>query len=191
MKTLIAAPSIALAILLLAAGCGDDAPAVAVEPPAADTAPAQLEGPVLRADIEAAEPGWVNATLEADLDEQAVAELAAVEPGATVDVYLGTWCPDSRRELSRFWATLDALDTREAERPFEVHYVAVAPKDRRDPAVTAEVDLRAVPTFVVSRDGEEIGRVVESAPHGIETDLLRLLRGDASGAISGRAELAD
>jgi hypothetical protein len=48
-----------------------------------------------------------------------------------------------------------------------------------------------VPTFIVRRGGHEVGRVVEEAPHGIETDLLALLTGEAGGVLSGRPDLAN
>jgi len=50
------------------------------------------------------------------------------------------------------------------------------------------VELEYVPTFVVSRGGAEVGRIVESSPGGVERDLGDLLRGDQTGIISGRED---
>ncbi len=46
-----------------------------------------------------------------------------------------------------------------------------------------------MPTFVVLRDGREVGRIVEESPHGVERDLLALLDGSARGVVSARDDL--
>lgn len=145
-----------------------------------------LTGEVTREEIERAVPAWVGATVEARIDVEDATALASVEPGATVTVYLGTWCSDSAREVSRFWRALDQVG---GMVPFEVELVAVDRAENRPPELVESVDLRYVPTFVVSRGGEEVGRVVETSPHGIETDLLALLTGEASGVLSTRDDL--
>lgn len=147
-----------------------------------------LVGPVTRGEVEAAVPDWVGAQVEAEPDPEATAALAAVEPGARVDVYLGTWCSDSRRELSRLWRALDEAGGMTGTVPFELAYVAVD-RDKEEPGeLLSGVGLEYVPTFVVHRDGTEVGRVVEVAPHGIERDLLELLRGETSGVVTGRED---
>ncbi len=133
-----------------------------------------------------ADAKWRAAYDAAMPDPQASAALLAVSPGASVLVLLGTWCGDSRREVARFWKALDAAG---GAAPFTVRYVGVD-RNRQDPDGLAEGwNLRYVPTFVVSRDGREVGRVVESAPHGIEVDIGALLRGEASGVMTGRTDL--
>ena len=51
------------------------------------------------------------------------------------------------------------------------------------------VDLIRVPTFVVRRDGRELGRIVEESPNGIENDLLALLTGDSTGTLTASEDL--
>jgi hypothetical protein len=145
-----------------------------------------LTGEVAREEIERAVPAWVGRGVEARIDAADATALASVDPGATITIYLGTWCSDSAREVSRFWRALDQVG---GIVPFEVRYVAVDRAENRPPELVEEVDLRYVPTFVVRRDGREVGRVVEVSPHGIETDLLALLTGRASGVISAREDL--
>lgn len=156
-------------------------------PAEADDGPV-LTGRLTREEIEAAHPGWVHATVEAEIDADAAQALTAVEPGAQVTVFLGTWCSDSRREVPRLWRVLDQVG---GLVPFGVEYVAVD-RSKKEPAeLVAGVDLRYVPTFVVRRGFEEVGRVVEIAPHGIEHDLLALLGGEATGVLTGRDDSAD
>ncbi len=164
------------------------APAVAGEGEGEDEEkpPPSLLGPVSREQLEAAEPSWVEAEIEAAPDPAAAQALAAVPPGAEVTVYLGTWCSDSRRELARFWR---ALDEAGGEPPFAIEYIAVDRSDQRPPELERDLDLRYVPTFIVRRSGEEVGRMVEQSPGGIERDLLALLTGEASGVISTREDV--
>ena len=172
-----ASATLLLAALTLPAAAGEEPP----EPPS-------LLGPVTREEIEAAEPEWVAAEAEAELDVEAAQALAAVEPGAEVDVYLGTWCSDSRRELARFWR---ALDENLGIVPFDVEYIAVDRSDKRPPELLRDLDLRYVPTFIVRRDGREVGRMVEVSPHGIERDLLGILDGTTPGVVSARDDLGE
>lgn len=141
-----------------------------------------LVGTPTREEVEAAEPEWVAAEVAAEIDARAAQALSRVEPGAEVVVYFGTWCSDSKRELARFWR---ALDETGSAVPFPIRYVAVSRSKEEPAAEVAGADLLFVPTFVVRRDGAEVGRIVEQAPTGIEVDLLALLRGEASGVLTG------
>lgn len=150
-----------------------------------------LVGVVSRMDVESAEPDWVAAEIEAQPDIASARALTTVEPGARVTVYLGTWCSDSRREVARLWRAFDEVGAgMTTELPFSVEYVAVD-RDKVEPADRLSgITLDYVPTFVVRRDGQEVGRVVEVAVHGIERDLLDLLTGRVTGTISAREDLA-
>jgi len=193
-------PSLALALVAAFAWLGHAAadpppaplhaypspPEAGPQPEAARPEKPVLLGAVRREQVEAAVPDWVQAEVEAAPDAKAVQALAAVPAGATVTVYLGSWCGDSRREVSRFWRALDQLG---GEAPFQLAYVGIDRAKKEPAALVAATDLRYVPTFVVQRDGREVGRIVESAPHGIERDLLSLLDGAAHGLITDRTDL--
>lgn len=126
------------------------------------------------------------------VDVAAAQALAGVQPGAHVLAVIGTWCSDSRREVPRL---LQAIDAAGGSMPFTLEMVGVD-RDKKSPGLT--VDVAYVPTFIVTRrdgapDGSaarEVGRIVESAPNGIEKDLLSLLDGTKSGIITARHDLA-
>jgi|SRR6185295_6666178 len=143
-------------------------------------------GTTTREQIEAAAPEWVQAEVDAQPMRETARELAAVEPGAEVTVFLGTWCSDSRREVPRFWK---ALAEAGGDVPFEIRYVGVD-REKKEPAgALAENGVRYLPTFVVRRDGRETGRIVETAPNGVERDLLALLTGKARGVLTTREDV--
>jgi thiol-disulfide isomerase/thioredoxin len=171
------------------------APAAPASPataaPAAKAAPAEkpvLLGPITREQVEAAVPDWVQAEVEAAPEKAAVAALASVPPGAEVTVYMGSWCGDSRREVSRLWRVLDEAG---GSLPCKISYIGVDHDKKEPAALIAGSDLRYVPTLIVKRDGREVGRIVESSPHGVEQDLLALLGGSAHGLLTARTDLPE
>jgi thiol-disulfide isomerase/thioredoxin len=177
--------SFSLFVLPLCASAQEPAhepqPAPAAQTPAPPAQPAMLVGTLSREQIEAACPEWVNSEVQAAPDAEAVKTLTSVEPGAEVTVFLGTWCSDSRREVPRLWK---ALDLAGGEVPFHIRYVGID-RQKKDPAgEAATAGIRFVPTFIVTRNGQELGRIVEQPPHGLEHDLLALLTGQAHGVLS-------
>ncbi|MEA2603506.1 MAG: hypothetical protein QOF89_4498 [Acidobacteriota bacterium] len=196
--------SVTLTMLLLASAAGVvaarafDPPPVTVKQPAvvvqgvevkeeARKEEAVLVGPATREQIEGASPEWVQAEVDSHPDAEAAKSLTAIEPGAEVTVFLGTWCSDSRREVPRLWRAIDAAG---GAVPFKISYVAVDRQKQEPAGPVTESGIHYVPTFIVHRDGREVGRIVEDAPHGIEHDLLDLLTGKAHGVISTRQDVA-
>lgn len=177
----------ALGVLLLVAvgaGCsaGRSAPRGTEAPPKPE-----LTGELTRAQVEAAVPDWLEAQAAADPDPGAVEALAEVPEGAELVIYLGTWCPDSRREVSRFWRVLDEAG---GELPFTVRFVGVDRAKTEPAELVSGADLHYVPTFIVRRGGVEAGRIVETSPRSVEEDLLALLTGEVTGLLTGsRPEL--
>jgi len=140
-----------------------------------------LVGTVTREQIESTHPDWKQAEVSASPDPGTARALASVMPGAEVTVFLGTWCSDSEREVPRLWRALDAVGEKV---PFQIHYIGVDRQKKEPAAPIANFEIEFVPTFIVSRQGREVGRIVEEAPHGVERDLLALLSGKARGVLS-------
>jgi thiol-disulfide isomerase/thioredoxin len=147
--------------------------------PAAD--PSVLVGDVTREQVEAAVPAWVQEQVDAKPTVAAAYGLTSVEPGAEVVVFLGTWCGDSRREVSRLWR---ALDEAGGTVPFQIRYVGVDREKKEPAALVGENKIQYVPTLIVRRGGQEVGRIIETSPNGVEVDLLALLTGNAKGPLS-------
>jgi len=145
-----------------------------------------LLGPLSRDEVEAAAPEFVFEEVSASPDLEATEALLSALEGAQITVFLGTWCSDSHRELGRLWRAFDELGVLN---PDQIRYIGVD-RDKREPASMLPTGgLRLVPTFVVQRGGGETGRIVESAPNGIENDLLALLHGERTGVISASEDL--
>ena len=173
-------------IATLATSCATSTPAPA--PQAAQPEPPPvIVGETTRERIEEAHPEWVAVEAASAPDPEACQALASVPPGAEVTIFLGTWCGDSRREVPRLWK---AVDLAGGEVPFAIHYIGVDRQKKEPVAPVTNNDIRYVPTFIVHREGREVGRIVEESPHGIEKDLLALLTGQARGLITTRTDLA-
>jgi hypothetical protein len=143
-------------------GAAQTAPA-----PAPESYPAGVRS--LR-EVLAASPAWQRA--DRDPDTARLAELRGVKPGWSVEVVYGPWCSDSAREVPRFIALLSALKD---DAP-ETRWVAVD-RDKREPvSEVRRLGIERVPTFVVSRGGRELGRIVETAEPSLEILLLRILK---------------
>lgn len=92
-----------------------------------------------------------------------------------IDIILGTWCPDSRREVPRFIKIADYLNIPEenismlgVDRGFN------APGFRK-----GQNGITRVPTFVIKHNGKEIGRIVERPKQSLENDLAAIVAGIA------------
>jgi thiol-disulfide isomerase/thioredoxin len=86
---------------------------------------------------------------------------------------MATWCPDSKRELPRFFAIMDGAGMNEAA----LTMVGVD-RTKKDPdGLTEKWGITRVPTFVFFRNGQEAGRVVEKLPAGatLEGEIAKLL----------------
>lgn len=175
--------ALSVPLLLAMAACGAGATTARSAPSApAAPRPADLVGVTSRAEIEAALPAWRDAILSAQPAREPARALAHVPPGAEVDVFLGTWCGDSRREVSRLFAAL-AIAEAEGPLPFALRFIGVD-RAKVAPGLSDGAELRYVPTIIVRRDGVEVGRMIETATLGVEQDLLDLLTGARSGALS-------
>jgi hypothetical protein len=177
-------------LLLVSGGCGDAMirrPAGSSAVAAVATEEPVLLGPLTREEIEEAMPEWSFALVEAEPDLSAATQLSAVPPGAEVTVFFGSWCSDSRRELTRLWRALDMIAD---DRDFVLRYIGVDREKRGPSEWVAGRDILFVPTLIVEREGGEVGRIIEESPRGVEIDLLALLEGDAEGWISKREDVA-
>ncbi len=133
--------------------------------------PSPLNGRHTRAELEAY-PGWERAWAEPYAAN--ATQLAAIREhlaGVEVIVFTATWCPDCRREVPRFFAIADLAGLAEAQ----VTLVGLERTMRDSEGLAARWGVRAVPTFIFTRDGRELGRVVERPQTSLEADIARIL----------------
>jgi thiol-disulfide isomerase/thioredoxin len=116
---------------------------------------------------------WLDSGYENyDVDLGALEPIANKMKDITFTVVLGTWCSDTRRELPRFFKIIDALNVTQ---PDQLTLIAVDRQKHGKEKETDALDITAVPTFIVFRDGTEIGRIVESPKKSLEQDLVSII----------------
>ncbi len=119
-----------------------------------------------------AAPAWRRRTDGYEPDQQAVAALAAHPEEVDVTVAFGTWCGDSRNYVPKLLRSLEAA----ANPNLRLELVAIGRGFGEPAERILGQRLTNVPTVIVSRDGEEIGRIVETpAADTVEADLAAIL----------------
>ena len=86
-------------------------------------------------------------------------------------VVLGTWCGDSKEQVGRFMKVLAALK-------YDTERCTLIAVDRAKLAGDVDVsglNITLVPTFIVFRNGKEIGRITETPVKTIEDDLVSII----------------
>jgi len=108
-------------------------------------------------------------------DAAAIAAIRANADGIGVLLVMATWCPDSRRELPRFFAVMDGAGLTDTQ----LTMVGVDRSKKDAEGLTETWGITRVPTFVFTRGGQEVGRVVEKVPPGatLEGEIARILAG--------------
>ena len=108
-----------------------------------------------------AEPhrSWFTTEYEAYILQQELLDsLRAWWTDVTIDIYLGTWCSDSRREVPRILKILDHLGT-----PTEHLRMVGLDRKKASPGQEEEgMNIHHVPTFIFYLDQVEIGRIIET-----------------------------
>ena len=88
-----------------------------------------------------------------------------------IEVFFGTWCSDSQRELPAFHKIIDGLSFDIAE----IKYYALD-RDKVEPANSQEGrNIEFVPTFIFSKNDVELGRIIENPLESLEEDMLQVL----------------
>lgn len=106
------------------------------------------------------------------VNQQVVKDLKGKLKRYRLEVFMGTWCEDSKREYPRLMKILD-----EAKFP-EQRMVTYAVNESKKSFYGEEEgkDIRFVPTIIFYRGGKEVGRIVESPVSGsLEEDILMIV----------------
>ena len=89
-----------------------------------------------------------------------------------VKVVMGTWCPDSRFEVPRFYKILDAL-----KYPDQKTELIFLNRRKNDPSgLSKELNIKRVPTFIFYKKDKEVGRIIEHPNESLEEDMAEIIK---------------
>jgi cyclophilin family peptidyl-prolyl cis-trans isomerase/HEAT repeat protein len=96
---------------------------------------------------------------------------AAIRPEDRVEVYMGTWCDDSQREVPRYLKIADILKEK-FSKELPASFITVDRSKTKPEELLAGKNVEKVATFVYYRGDQELGRIVEKPTGLFEDDLL-------------------
>lgn len=88
-----------------------------------------------------------------------------------IKIVMGSWCPDSQREVPRFYKIMDEAGiSNENIELLSVNGEKVIPG-----MDIGAMNIERVPTFIVYDGIKELGRIIETPAETLEKDLLMIL----------------
>jgi thiol-disulfide isomerase/thioredoxin len=117
---------------------------------------------------------YVNGLSEYQPDPAFIQELKQTDiSNLTVTIVLGTWCPDSRREVPRFMKIVDMWGFPEGK----IRFIGVDIDKNAPLADYNELGIERVPTFIFYENNSEKGRIIEVPVTSLEQDTRNILTG--------------
>jgi len=104
--------------------------------------------------------------------------LAPLVKDKFIEIFLGTWCGDSRREVPRMLKMLESsgYDIQKVKLVFVSNAADVYKQSPQHEE--AGKNIKRVPTLIVYHKETEIGRIIEYPVETLEKDLLKILKSE-------------
>ncbi|PWU04241.1 MAG: hypothetical protein C5B52_01820 [Bacteroidetes bacterium] len=112
------------------------------------------------------------------IDSATIDKISKDMKNKTFEIFMGTWCGDSKREVPRIFKILNYCKIPSSK-------IKLVMLDYRDSSYKQspnheerEMDIHRVPDLLVFENGTELGRIVESPVESLEKDLAKILSGN-------------
>lgn len=150
-------------------------PPEAAQMPEVPPRPEMLTGNTQRTQLQTGSFGsWFNPEYEDyTVDTGLIEELKPLLKDVDITIFMGTWCGDSKRETPRIYKIFDAVDKAD-----DVELITVDRSKTTPQGLEEGKDIKRVPTLILSKDGKELGRIVEYPIESLEADMLKILKGE-------------
>ncbi len=131
----------------------------------------ELLGPLSKEEILENFPDWQEKVASYVPNMEVIEKLQSIQYQVEIEIFLGTWCPDTKRNVSAYFQIMDMVDN-----PFfTTTYIGIPrDKDSREPYIEGK-NIVKVPTFIVLINDEEKGRIIENPIKSVEEDLLDII----------------
>lgn len=122
---------------------------------------------------------WFNPNYQNYLvDSSAIITLTSLRRKIKIELFMGTWCGDSKREVPNMLKILDAAG-------FDSSVISIIclsnqlEQYKKSPqGEEIGKNIVRVPTIIVYYKRKEIGRIIESPVISLEKDLIRIIKQD-------------
>ncbi len=106
-------------------------------------------------------------------DNNVIIELNTINKDLlTIKIILGTWCPDSRREVPRFLRVIDLWQFPEEK----ITFIGVDNAKLSPVGEFETLNIERVPTFIIYKNNIEAGRIIENPTTSLEQDMVNILK---------------
>jgi len=106
-------------------------------------------------------------------DPAVLDSLRKISKRVSMEIFLGTWCGDSRREVPHFFKIVDELGT---DLFADIQLWAVnRGKKIPDSDLADKRNIEYVATFIIYDGDNELGRIIEMPEKSLEKDILRII----------------
>ena len=118
-------------------------------------------------------PEWKDIEVQYEPSSDIIEQLKNFNDTISVEIFLGTWCSDSKREVPAFFKIVDqaSLDIK-----FDINIWAVDRDKRLDNGLAQKCNIEFVPTFIFYKADKEIGRIIEMPDGLLEEDVWAILK---------------
>ncbi len=108
-------------------------------------------------------------------DSEVILKLTSISmDNLSIQIVMGTWCPDSRREVPRFMKILSLIKFP----PEKITFIGVDNEKLSPVGGFEQLDIQRVPTFIFLKNKIETGRIIENPSASLEKDMLNILTGN-------------
>jgi hypothetical protein len=131
----------------------------------------ELLGPLSKEEILENFPDWQVEVASYVPNMEVIEKLQAIPSEIKIEIFLGTWCSDTKRNVSAYFKIMDMVDN-----PLIMTtYIGIPEEDDpRKPFIEGK-NIVKVPTFIVYIDNQEKGRIIEDPVKSVEEDLLDII----------------
>ena len=109
---------------------------------------------------------------EYKINQETLASILKIKhDGISIKIVLGTWCPDSRKQVPRFLKIIDSWS-------FPVTALTFIGVDDAKQSPVGEYEqlgIERVPTFIFFKNNIEAGRIIENPLSSLEQDIVNIL----------------
>lgn len=116
-------------------------------------------------------PDWQVEVASYAPDQEVIEKLQSIPSEIKIEIFLGTWCSDTKRNVSAYFKIMDMVDN-----PLiTTSYIGIPREDdSRKPFIEGK-NIIKVPTFIIIIDNQEKGRIIENPTKSVEEDVLDII----------------